>query len=60
MNESEARELEGVLSESIPDGKVTVTPEPGGAEIVIDGSDGVHSYTIGDGPSRLLTHLLAG
>lgn len=62
MNESQARELEGELSETRPGRKVTVTPDDdgGGAQIVIESTGEAATYEIGDGPSRLLSCLLTG
>lgn len=60
MTDSEARELEGVLSERVPGGNVSVIPEKDGALVVIEVNGGAHSYNIGNPPSALLNHLLAG
>lgn len=60
VNERQAQELEGVLSQRVPTGEVTVMPERDGARIVIEVNGQSHKYNVGDGPSVLLNHLLTG
>ena len=37
MNDQQAQTIKGILEARAPDAGVTVTPEPGGAEILISG-----------------------
>jgi hypothetical protein len=60
VNQREARRLQDVLSERFPQGKVTVTAEEDGAQVVIEMPDQDHRWSLGDGPSVLLNYLLTG
>jgi hypothetical protein len=61
MNRRQARELAGALAARFPDGEITVTAQDGGAQVVIElPGDENHRFSVGDGPSVLLSHLLTG
>lgn len=57
MNEHQAAELERILSSR---GKVTVTPQENGANIVIENQAGTGKFSISDGPSAILNYLTRG
>lgn len=60
MNEREALELEGALSQRYPGGEVTVIAQDDGARVVIEIGGESRRFSVGDVPSVLLGYLLTG
>jgi hypothetical protein len=60
MNREQVQELADVLSQRFPDGEITVTAQDDGAKVVIEVHGKSHKFSVGDGPSVLLNHLLTG
>jgi hypothetical protein len=60
MNQREAQELEGVLSHRFAHGEIAVIAQPGGARVLIEINGVSHKFSLGDGPSALLNHLVTG
>jgi hypothetical protein len=60
MTPKKAHEIQGVLTESIPDAQITVDAQRDGAkvEIVLNGTS--HKLSIGNGYSVLLNLLITG
>ena len=57
---SREAEIKAVLSHIDPGVKVEVTPENGGARIVVEVNGQTHRFSIGKGRSALLNYLLTG